>query len=282
MRRHFGIGVVTAAALALALIFTPLGGYASGFLTIFQPKQFTTVDISQTDLTHFKLLPRADRFGTSREVVRPRHIRLASLAAAKSHVDFAVLRPQNVPGSLSRPRSYDVQTPGEFTFTFSAKKARAYAARQHRRLPAMPANLDGTTVRVALGSVVVATYGTHARGTRRIEPFLTFVQARAPRVTSTGATLPALESYVLAMPGIAPQLASQIRALGDLSQTLPIPIRPDKQTAQRITVGGAPGLAIGDNTGLGAGVVWEKNGIVYGVAGTLSEDDVLAFANGLR
>jgi hypothetical protein len=42
------------------------------------------------------------------------------------------------------------------------------------------------------------------------------------------------------------------------------------------------GVAVGDNTGLGAGVIWIKSGTVYGVAGTLKQDAILAIANGLK
>ena len=40
-------------------------------------------------------------------------------------------------------------------------------------------------------------------------------------------------------------------------------------------------MAVGDNTGLGAGVIWIKGGLVYGVAGTLKKDAIVAIANGL-
>jgi hypothetical protein len=49
-----------------------------------------------------------------------------------------------------------------------------------------------------------------------------------------------------------------------------------------VQVQGVPGYAVGDNTGLGSGVIWEKGGIIYGVAGTLSQDAVLSVANSLR
>jgi hypothetical protein len=41
-------------------------------------------------------------------------------------------------------------------------------------------------------------------------------------------------------------------------------------------------MALGDNTGLGAGVVWQRDGFLYGVAGSRSERDILAIANSLR
>ncbi len=44
---------------------------------------------------------------------------------------------------------------------------------------------------------------------------------------------------------------------------------------------GVTGVALGDNTGLGSAVVWVKNGVVYGVAGTLKLSEVLSIANQL-
>jgi hypothetical protein len=105
---------------------------------------------------------------------------------------------------------------------------------------------------------------------------------RAPRVTSTGASLDTLERYLLSLPNVSPDLAAQIRALGDVENTVPVPVMIDKQTARSVSVHGSNGLAIGDNTGLGAGVVWQKNGIIYVVAGPMSMDEVTSIADGLR
>jgi hypothetical protein len=169
------------------------------------------------------------------------------------------------------------------TFTFNAAKARAFERRSHKELPPMPAGLDGTTVRLQTGAVFNAHYesGTGKRSARRTASF-ELIEAPAPRVTSTGASLETLERYLLSMPNVSPDLASQIRALGDVESTLPVPVMIDKQTARSVSVHGSGGLAIGDNTGLGAGVVWQKNGIIYVVAGPLSMDEVTSIADGLR
>jgi hypothetical protein len=49
-----------------------------------------------------------------------------------------------------------------------------------------------------------------------------------------------------------------------------------------VTVQGVQGLAVGDSTGLGSVVIWEKDGIIYGVGGPLTEDQVLDIANSLH
>jgi hypothetical protein len=113
-------------------------------------------------------------------------------------------------------------------------------------------------------------------------PSLAVIQAAAPHLTSTGASVQDIESYLLVQPGISPQLAAEIRSIGDPSATLPLPIPVDKATAQAVQVDGVSGWAIGDNTGIGSAVVWVKNHRVYAVAGTLPEDQVLAAANSLQ
>ncbi|MDQ2872686.1 MAG: hypothetical protein M3R35_06125 [Candidatus Eremiobacteraeota bacterium] len=276
-------GVAAAAALVLAFAFTPLGGYASGFLTIFQPQTFTPLRISRADVRNFRLLPQAGQLGTQRTIEKPIQTRYATFGKAEQHVHFKVRRLTGVPTSLASAQAYEVSTPGRFEFVFSKPKASAYAARHHKALPPMPANLNGTTVRIATGGMLVATYGERRSGRRDAQmEQLVFAQTQTPRVTSTGASLATLESYLLAMPGVSPQFAEQLRALGDISHTVPIPIIIGKQLAQHATVDGSDALAIGDNTGIGAGIVWQKNGIIYAIAGPFTMDRVTAFANGLK
>jgi hypothetical protein len=49
-----------------------------------------------------------------------------------------------------------------------------------------------------------------------------------------------------------------------------------------VSVHGVTGLFIGDSTGLGSAVIWQQNGLVYIVGGTLTEAEVLAVANSLK
>ncbi len=112
--------------------------------------------------------------------------------------------------------------------------------------------------------------------------FLAVVQAPVPTVTSSGATLQTLADWFAAQPGVPKHLVAQIKAIGDPTQTLPIPVRFDKQTATKVTVDGVQGLAIGDETGIGSAVVWTKDGKLYAVGGTLTQSQVLALADSLK
>lgn len=280
--------IAAAAAFVLALLFTPLGSYARSFLTVFEPKTFTPIEISQEDLRSLHLLPQANDVGTQRIVSKPQKRAYDSIAQVQQHAGFALLKPTALPAGFGTVRSFFGYTPGEMTFTFSAAKARAFVRRSHKTLPPMPASLDGTTVRFKTGFGFEAHYEATPANPRakpksmRDTRFLEVVQLQAPRVTSTGASLGALEQYLLSLPNVTPELAKQIRALGDIQNTVPVPVVINKQTARRVNVDGVQGLAIGDNTGLGAGVMWQKNGIIYVVAGPLKMDEVMTVANGLR
>lgn len=267
--------MATAAAFACVLVFTPLGGYASAFLTIFQPHEFQPVTVSTADMRRLHLFQNANQIGTQRVIVKPRRTYFHTIAEAQEHVAFALRRPTVLPAGFGTAQSYFVFSPGELALTFHAAKAQAFARRSHKTLPPMPPSLDGTTVNLRSGEVFNARYEI---GKNR--KFFEVIEMQAPRVTSSGASLQTLKNYVLAMPNISPELASQIQSLGE--NTVPVPVNIDKQHAQRVSVDGVQGLAIGDNTGLGAGVLWQKDGIIYAVGGPLSMDDVLTVANGLR
>lgn len=270
--------LAAAAAIILALVLTPLGGYARSFLTVFEPKQFEPVEISRADLRHLHVLPQAGDVGTQRVVMKMTRTHYDSFDSAQKHAGFAVRKPSVLPAGYGTVHNYFTMTPSEMTFTFDAAKARAFEKRSHKALPAMPAGLDGTTVRVRTGYALESSFASRASKEQSLE----IVQAQVPRVTSSGASLDTLERYLLSMPNVSPELAQRIRALGDIQNTVPVPVIINKQTARQVQVDGAQGLAIGDNTGLGAGVMWQKNGIVYVVAGPLKMDQVLEVANGLR
>ena len=280
-------GLAAAALLVVALFTTPLGTYAQSLLTIFEPKQVVALALPAGAFSSsHRMFADFDSLGTFRVVRKSGERTVASLAAAQRSLPFRVLSPSVWPAQLPRVATYRVTTAGTESFTFSASKARAYSLRHANRSVAIPPEMDGTRVDATMGPMVVAYLGrplpSHARSRDSLDgkPFLAFMQSVPPHATATGVSLDQLKSFIAALPGVTPAMAAEIGALNE--NTLPIPFRPDRQNAHDVSVQGVRGLALGDNTGLGAGVIWEKNGVVYGVGGTLPESDVLAFANGLQ
>jgi hypothetical protein len=280
-----GLGAAAAVAIAVLLfVFTPVGTLAQNFLTIFEPRQFVAVPVSRNE---FRFLPNLNAFGTVTDRAKPQRRDVNGPAQAQALTGIPVRLPRWVPPAVPRNVRYAAVSRGSASFTFSAAKARAYASSAHRAMPPMPARLDGSTLTLEAGPMVVIAYGAGAdfkavreRDDERLPP-LVIVEAVAPRVTSTRATAREIESYLLEMPGVTPALAQQIRAIGDPSTTVPIPVPIDKAFAQDVVVDGARGLAVGDETGVGGGIVWQKYGIVYGVGGALPQRQLMEIAQSL-
>ncbi|HET9342108.1 MAG TPA: hypothetical protein VFO25_04200 [Candidatus Eremiobacteraceae bacterium] len=316
LRRRYvapAIGALAAAVLVVAFVFTPMGTLAQSFLTIFEPHTFVAINISKGELQY---MPDLKSFGTMAQqgATAHREVATAALASALTHIPARL--PSYVPPNLSREAHYYAISPVSAAFQFSAARARAYAASVHKPIPPMPPGLDGSVLTLHAGPMIVVTYGAQlpsapmrhsateqvrSGGTiddkssdanTRVErepsddisnlPPLVVVEAVAPRVYSTGATTREIEDYLLAMPGVAPQLADEIRAIGDPSTTMPIPVPIDKSYSQQVAIDGAQGLAIGDNTGVGGMIVWQKNGIVYGVCGGMQQRQLMEIAQSLR
>ncbi|HUX88530.1 MAG TPA: zf-HC2 domain-containing protein [Chloroflexota bacterium] len=252
------VGAAAAAVIAGALVLTPVGSYAQDFLTIFQPTQIAAVPVT---LSEMQSLPGLQNYGSFSHSPQGQPTVVANAAAAKG-----------------------------------------------QKAPTIPAHIDGTTLQVSTGPVVAAVYGDPklssqiqsaqsrseaAKGTATGSnaaaspdasnvPPLVVIQTTVPTVRSTGASAKQLEDYLLAQPGISPELAATIRAIGDPSSTLPIPIPVNKAVSHSVNVQGVTGLAVADSTGLGGGIVWEKGNVIYAVGGSLKESDLLAVANSLH
>lgn len=267
------VGAVVAAALIAGIVATPARSLAQSFLDVFQPQTVTAVPVTAGEL---RTLPHLNWYGRVRAARtaawHPAPTLTAAEAASGLTLRLPAARPSAVPGDVA----YEVISPTTSSFTFSAARARRTARQRRLRLPAMPAALDGSTLSVATGSGVAAVYG-EAAGI----PALIVGEMRAPTVTTHGASVAAMESYVLSLPGVSPQLAAAIRSIGDPTTVLPIPVPAGLARSQSIRVGGSPGVELTDNTGMGTVVVWEHAGVIHGVAGTIGAGQVVDIAQSL-
>lgn len=283
------MGVLAASFVVLALVVTAVA--AGG--PFFQPKTVQVVPVSVADLQSLNGL---GDFGTLTWTTQPapQLVTSATEAASVSGLQVPVV---TLPSTVSHKVTYAAMPAAVGVFTFDAAKAAATAAKAGKTLPAMPAGMDGSKLTVTVGPAVVEIFGNlnigagNGTGTTTAAtpdpsqlalPQLVVGESSAPVVTSSGVTTQQLENYLLSLPGVSANLAAAIRAVNDPSTTLPIPIPIEYATSSSVTVQGVGGVAVGDNTGLGAGVIWIKDSTVYGVAGTLKQDVILDIANGLK
>jgi len=267
------VGIVAGTVLLASLVaWTPARALGQNFISMFQPKQVQALPVTQGELSG---LSNLRNYGT---VHAPKQLpvhRATSLPAAASETGMTVLKPGTLPQSIGSRVSYQVIPGATGWFQFSVAKARRAAG---NKAPAMPPGLDGSTLRLTTGTAVVSVYRTLGDST----PTLIIGQMKAPHVATTGVSVQQLRDYLLTLPGVSSRLANEVRALGDPTATLPIPVLIDRTYAHTVTVQGVQGLAIGDSTGLGSGVVWEKDGIVYGAGGPLTEDQIMSIVQSLH
>jgi len=284
----------TILALGLAAVLAaPLVARADP-LSVFQPPRVRAIAVTPLDIDALRALPPLSTFGTLRGTVSPAVDRVGSRADAAREAGFALRLPSGVPAALASRVEYAVTGPARTTFTFEAAKARAWARSRGVAPAPLPPGLDGARYTVTLRPVVLVTYGSrprravgpHRRSSAergaRLGDFFSVMQGPVPTVAARGASLETLVRWFAAQPGVPPRLAAEVRAIGDPTQTLPIPVRFDKQTASRVRVDGVEGLVIGDETGIGSAVVWTKGGRIYAAGGTLPQSRVLALADTLR
>jgi hypothetical protein len=275
------MGALAAAAIIVALVVTAA---APAVLNFFQPKSIQPVAVSVADLQSLSGLSAYGTFAWTTEPT-PQLVTSAADAATVSGLHVPVTG--TLPAGVSTTVTYAAMPKAVGVFTFDAAKAAAAAAAAGKPLPTMPSGMDGSTLTVTVGPAVVEIFGNLNTGaatdiTQINLPQLIVGESTAPVVTSSHVTTQDLENYLLAQPGVSPALAAAIRAIKDPSTTLPIPIPAEFATSNAVQVQGISGLALGDNTGLGAAVVWIKNDLVYGVAGTLKQDQILDVANHLH
>jgi hypothetical protein len=278
-------------------------GVASDIIKIFQPETFVAVPI---DITSLGTLPDLSGYGSVRVLQSPQGQAASSLAGAAQSSGLQLLTPGKLPSEVKGAPAFHVLSAGSASFTFSKSAASASAGKLGKALPALPANLDGSSLTLNGGPVVIETVGSQGSlgpfsvpksgvsdtatgeahhgllGGLGGIPQLVIVQMKAPVLYSDGPSVAQYEDVLLSMPGVPPSLASQIRALGDLSSTLPIPIPTSLASAHAADINGAPGLVIGDTTGIASGVVWQSKGLVYGVAGSLTDRQVVAIARSMH
>jgi hypothetical protein len=230
-------------------------------------------------MSDLQSLPQLQEYGTVSAPDKIPSQTVSDAAAASQVTGMHVVVPGALPSAVPKTVAYEVTKGATGTFTFSAARAQSTAASRGQTLPQMPSGIDGSRLELKVGATSVATYG-ESNGI----PTLIVGQSVAPTVTSSGASVPEIEDYVLKLPGVSKSLANSIRALGDPTKTkiLPIPVPVDTANAQKVTIDGAQGVAVGDSTGAGSAVVWEKGGIIYGVGGTLTESQVIDIANSLH
>jgi hypothetical protein len=274
-RRRIGLRSPLVAAIGAVVVLGGAGAAAAGnWLPIFHTEQVTPVQVQASD---FVALPDLSDYGDLHVVSQPDVHQVADAPAAHEATGLAVPVVRELPAGVTGNPSFVVGGQLIGQFTFSAAKAEQAAAKSGEALPRVPAGLDGSRFKLVAGPGLAEVW-SEARGL----PALVVARVTAPTAFSSGIPFATARDYLLSLPGLPDGLADQLRSFTADGTTLPLPVPAQLATTSTATVHGHQATVLASRDGALTGVVWVQDGVVTCVAGSLSEDEVLAVARGLN
>ena len=276
--RFVGASLSTGASLAAVGVVIVGVAAAATLTTVFAPTQVARVPVSQGDvqeLTQLMGLNTTTSFDGFRSPSGSETLpfgmlswtslggagQVASLADAEAATGLSVTLPTTLPNGVNGIDRYAVMPKVTATIAFGASAG---------------SGLSGSSLVVSLGPAVAVSY-SGATTIAGIGP-LAILTVAQPIVTSTGATTNQVETFLLSQPGVPADLAAEIRLLGNLQTTLPIPTPPGA-SSESTEIDGSPAVVLADNSNAASGAIWEDHkGVVHAVAGLLDKGDVLSVA----
>ena len=275
--RALRVSLRTGALIAAAGAVVAGTAAAATLTTVFAPTHVAPVTLDQSDLQdiadfmglgHSHVIggfstPSGSRtlpFGTIRWSSSGQPEPVTSVAQASAAAGYPVSLPSHLPSGVGPSEGIMLQPRVKVTVTFDSSAQ----------------GVAGSSVVLYAGPAVAVEYGS-ASGIDL--PTLAVLTMPRPTAVSTGATISQIEAFLLRQPGVPTELAEELRLLGDLGTTLPVPV-PSGASVRSVEVGGSPGVLVADPSGVASGVIWENGaGMVHVVAGILDPQGVLNVAD---
>ena len=263
------------AVLAAAVVVAGAGtAAANDWLQIFRTEKITPISLRAADLV---AMPDLTAYGDVSVTGGGDPHEVADAASAKAATGLDAPSVDALPQGVSGDPAYQVIEQVSATFTFSTGRAARAAAEAGEQLPTPPAGVDGSRVRLDAGPGLAEVW----RSTSGV-PALVVGRAVAPTAFSSGVPFETVRDYLLSMPGMPEDVATQLRTFAADGSTLPLPVPSDEVTTSATDVNGSPATVLRSRDKTIAAVVWVDDGVVTAVAGSLDPDEVLSIARGLR
>ena len=263
-----------AAVGVVALVAGAGAAAAADWFEVFRTERLAAVTITQADLVQ---LPDLTAYGTVEVVAEPEVGVVADVDTAEQESGLDVPEVADLPRGVDEQSTLSVGSQLRAEFTFSAEQAARAAKAAGETLPPPPAGLDGSRFRLVAGPGVAQVWSADSG-----LPGLVVARAVAPTAFSSGVPFDTARDYLLELPGMPDEVAQQLRGYSADGTTLPLPVPADEATASETDVGGVPATLLRSRDGAFTAVVWVEDGVVTAVAGSLSDDEVLSVARGLR
>ncbi|HEX6678691.1 MAG TPA: hypothetical protein VF486_27200 [Actinomycetes bacterium] len=278
---------LVAAVVLTGLVATPSGrAAAAGFLAQFRSERFAVISLSRSQLVQLNTV-MSQLVGTGvfsgdqaalNRAAQPTAV--GDLAAAGRLARFQVrgVDPSSLPrGVAATPGRILATSPRTVRLTLDRDRAIDYFRRHGQPGFSIPARFEGARLLVHVPGIVVQEYDG-GDGAPRL---LVGTAGTIGMDAEGGASLEELRELVLRLPGLPAGMVAQLRGISDWRTTLPLPVPTDQARWRPTTVAGADGLSFADPAGKLHGLLWQRDGRIWGVAGVLGAGEALDVANGL-
>ena len=271
--RLAGVAAAVCLCLVALLAIEPVRLAAEDFLGVFRAERFTAVTV---DVNNPPDVPEPSQLGTFTAPEAPKVIRLAP-AEVQSLSNVRVAEPSYTAG-LKASETFQMSEAIQYSFTFDSEKVKTYLASKGISSLVVPENLDGATIRINVPPVVMRHY-YHPVDEERQR--ISFFQTTSPTLeVPADFDVELLRAQVLSSGLLPPELSQQLAAIQDWRSTAIIPV-PSDATRYDVDIAGVPGLLVAGPK-YGAGVFWQRDGVIYGLAGNLSQEETLRIARSVR
>ncbi len=277
------IAVVVLACISALFAFPAVRSAADDVLGVFRVNKFAAVTIIPAELPPLPQLgdlgvlgTDLSELGTFESQQEPEFHEVATVAEASALVGFSVRTPQTVPQDRADAQKIAVMEETTFSYTFDLADVEALLGELGVLGIELPAGLDEATITATIPAFAIVAYGSE-------DDPLILAQGKSPIVkVPEDLDLASLRDQLLAYYALyAPQTAAQLRAIEDWQNTLVIPVPPGA-THRYVTVDGSEGLLIEGIDEQLAGLIWQREGIIYGLAGRVPAEELLKTGNSLK
>ena len=255
--------------LLLAFSFPGVRAAASDFLGLFRVEKFAPLSISAEQLALLEEISNSGLYPgelvMEGEQGEPQAV--ASVAEAAALVDFTPRQP----GTLADPERIFVSPGSSGRLIIDLASARAIMDQVGVDPTLLPDSLDGEEISVHMDAGVSQAWADGTALTQVPSPLVAYPE---------GVDEAALGEALLRVLGMDPREAARLAGSIDWTTTLLVPIPEGVASFGEVPVDGQPGLALESLDGEHAGLLWQRDGIVYALSGR-SVDELLDIAASL-
>jgi len=264
------VGAVIVLVFAIAMTFPRFRAAANDFLGLFRVQKFAAISISPEQIA---LLEEVAESGLMPGVIEFREqpgdlSQAKTLQQAEDELGWEV----RSPGMMNEPDIIYIVQGGSGRLTIDLESARSMMLIAGAEPGLLPDSLDGATVDVVVYSGISQQWNDG----------VVLVQAPSPLIEyPEDVDTAALGQAMLQAIGMDEIAASALTRNIDWTTTLLIPIPENVATFDDVNVDGEIGLALISLDGNNAGLLWQRNGIVYALSGS-NVDTLIKIANSLE